>query len=79
MAKGFWVRVLQLAAQRQLAASMAAGVQSHLWAAGLGVPVLQSPYRKNIYRVGVYSVPSLVGQGYQMKLLQAVATAIAGV
>lgn len=58
---------------------MAAGVQSRLWAAGLGVPVLQSPGSKNIYCVGVFSVPSLVGQGYQMKLLQAVATAIAGI
>lgn len=79
MAEGFWLWVLQLTAQRQPAASTAVGVQSRLWAAGFRVPVLQSPCSKNIYHVGVYSVSSLGGQGYQMKLLQAVATAIAGV
>lgn len=48
-------------------------------ATGLGVPVLHNLCSKSIYCVGVCSVPSLVGQGYQGKLLQSVATAIAGV
>lgn len=61
MAEGFWLWVLQLTAQRQPAASTAVGVQSRLWAAGFGVPGLQSPCSKNIYHVGVYSVSSLGG------------------
>ena len=58
---------------------MAVGLPSRLWAAGLGVPVPQSPCSENIYHVGVHSVPSLVRQGSQTELLQAVAAAVAGI